>query len=387
MAIYLPSLFYNTGMAKGGMMTKLILAKFIMTTLIASGVGYGFHRLRVPAGLLVGSLIGAAVLNIVLGVAWMPTEAKWLAQILAGTFIASSLDGGAMRRMPKLIRPALLIVFGMLVVNVVTGVLVYWLTPLDLITSLMGTVPGGMSDVPLISADLGADLPIVATMQFSRLLVAVGIYPSFIRWWEAKRRSSLRPHGVEPFDPSTASHATSHRQKSTFSKGPVDHLRVLYTLGVAIFAGGIGKDMGIPAGALVFSMMTILSIRFFGIEVSMPKYLKRIAQILSGAYVGSVFGVGDFSEMAYLIGPIAISNTGYLILCVTMGHLLSKRFGMPLSEAMLATTPGGSSDMVLIASEMGVDSREVLVFQMMRLMMVVALFPIIIKIIVDMTGL
>lgn len=369
------------------------MTKFLLTTAIASGLGYGFYRLRIPAGLLVGSLVGAALLNILLGIAWMPLEAKWLAQVLAGTFIAASLDGAALRRIPHLIRPGLMIVFGMLLVNLLTGFLVFWLTPLDLMTSLMGTVPGGMSDVPLISADLGADLPKVATMQFSRLLVAVGLYPTFIRFW-SRRRSSVGNQVVKE-KPTEKSKEKSNEKSVVTSKEtlkdkltkPASNWCVVYTLGVAIFAGGIGKDLGVPAGALVFSMVTILAVRFLGIEVAMPKYLKRIAQILSGAYVGSVFGVQDLAEMSHLVGPIVISNMGYLMLCIMMGRWLSHHFNMPLSEAMLATTPGGSSDMVLIASEMGVDSREVLVFQMMRLMMVVALFPFVLKIIVDMTGL
>ena len=347
------------------------MTKFLLTALVATGFGFGCLRLRVPAGLLVGSLIGAAALNMVLGVAWMPNEAKWFAQIMAGTFIACSLDGEAMKRIPKLVRPGILIVCGMLITNLISGFIVFWTTPIDLVTALMGTVPGGMSDVPLISADMGADLPKVATMQFSRLLVAVGIYPIFIRLWVAKKDQP---------------HTKKYKDQYTEVKNSRHKLLTIYTLAVAIFSGSIGKSIGIPAGALVFSMLTILALRVLGVEVYMPKYLKRVAQILSGAYVGSVFGLTDLMEMRYLIGPIIISNVSYLVLCVIMGNILAKRFEMPLSEAMLATTPGGSSDMVLIASEMGVDSREVLVFQMLRLMAVVTLFPIIIRTIVQLVS-
>lgn len=347
------------------------MPKFMMTALIASSMGYGFYRMRVPAGLLVGSLIGAALYNIFTGVAWMPSEAKVIAQIMAGTFIACSLDGNALRRMPHLMRPGLMIVFGMLIVNLVTGFLVFFLTPLDLITALMGTVPGGMSDVPLISADLGADLPKVAVMQFSRLLVAVGIYPSFIKLWHAK---------------DSKNQVNQPKQVTASKEQPCPLHLVIFTMVVAILAGFVGKDMGVPAGPLVFSMLAILALRFLGFKVCMPKNLKRLAQILSGAYIGSAVGVSDLIEMRHLLAPILISNLGYLILCVLMGHWLVKQFDMPLSEAMLATTPGGSSDMVLIASELGVDSREVLVFQMMRLMMVVTIFPVIIKIIVNIFG-
>ena len=41
-------------------------------------------------------------------------------------------------------------------------------------------LPGGISDIPMIAADLGADPSVVVTMQFIRLVLGIGCFPLMI---------------------------------------------------------------------------------------------------------------------------------------------------------------------------------------------------------------
>ena len=45
----------------------------------------------------------------------------------------------------------------LLLVNLVLGFLIWLCSPLDMLTAMLCAVPGGMSDTPIIAADLGAD--------------------------------------------------------------------------------------------------------------------------------------------------------------------------------------------------------------------------------------
>ena len=49
--------------------------------------------------------------------------------------------------------------------------------------------------------------------------------------------------------------------------------------------------------------------------------------------------------------------------------------GSVMPETMLAATPAGASDMALISADIGVNSRELVELQVIRLVVVVSLFP------------
>ena len=55
---------------------------------------------------------------------------------------------------------------GMLCLNLIMGFVIHKVTDLDWITSFMCAVPGGMSDTPIIAADMGGNGGKVAVMQF-----------------------------------------------------------------------------------------------------------------------------------------------------------------------------------------------------------------------------
>ena len=111
-------------------------------------------------------------------------------------------------------------------------------------------------------------------------------------------------------------------------------------------------------------------------------WAKKLAQVLSGTYIGCSIGYDDVLELRFLIMPAVLLVVGYFIACFIVGKVLSRYFRMSLKEAMLAATPAGASDMALISSDLGVQSTDLMVLQIIRLVIVVSLFPQIINLIV-----
>ena len=68
----------------------------------------------------------------------------------------------------------------LLAVNLLTGLLIWRISPLDPLTAMLSCVPGGMSDTPIIAADMGADAGKVAILQFVRMSAGIGVFPSLI---------------------------------------------------------------------------------------------------------------------------------------------------------------------------------------------------------------
>ena len=352
------------------------MVNFLLTLAVGFALGYAFYRLKVPGGMMVGSIFGVALLNIFWGISYMPSYAKYGAQIVVGAFIGCSVEKSDIQRLKYLIKPALVVLTAFLILNITLGFAIYFISPLSLITSLMSTIPGGLSDIPLISADMGADPPKVAALQFIRMLVGIGLFPTLISIIARRenKKATLEESVI----------LISPKEQVI----PENHTPTVFvlTMVVAFAAGILGKILNIPAGTLLFSMIGVICFKLVLNKSYMPLWVKRFAQVLSGAYIGCFMGYSDVVELKYLLLPALLLSLGYFATCIIVGKVLSKYFGMSLKEAMLVATPAGASDMALISSDLGVQSTDLVVLQIIRLIVVVSVFPQIIHLIVTLVN-
>lgn len=345
----------------------------ILLTLAASGTfGYLLLKMKVPGGMIIGGIIGSGALNILTGHAFMPAEAKLLAQIVAGAFIGLTMGKSDFKRLKNLAGPIFTLLTGYMILNIVMGYLIYLFSPLDFVTALMSAVPGGISDIPIISEDMGADTSKVAIMQFARLVAGIGIFPSMIGLITRNKQDECEPHAV-PVKAEAACTGSSYKQ-------------LFATIAVAVLFGFLGKCSGVPAGALLFSLIGVMILNISKVGAWLPKNFRRFAQILSGAYIGSGMVMNDLLELKYLGFPVLILISGYFLGCIIMGYIMHKRYNYTLKEAMLAATPAGASDMALISADLGIKNTDVIYLQIIRLIFVVSAFPQLINFIVMLNG-
>lgn len=347
------------------------MLELLLTLCVGGATGFVFFKLKFPGGMIVGSIVGVSLLNIWTGHALMPANARLAAQIVAGAYIGVTVDKNDLKRLKHILGPAVTLLSGMLALNLFSGYLIYLFSPLDLVTSLMAAVPGGMSDTPIISAEMGADASKVAVLQFVRLVAGIGIFPGMIGLIARKHQEDTSPVILK-----TEGKKSVGRLKKDFLK----------TMTVAVIFGIIGKQTGIPAGALLFSLLSVMVFNLTTSGAWLPKWLKRVAQILSGAYIGSSVEYADVLEIKYLAVPAVILVLGYVVLCILLGYFIHKKFKLSLRESMLAVTPAGATDMALIASDLGIQSTDVVVLQIVRLVFVITVFPQIIRLIVFLAG-
>ncbi len=343
----------------------------IITLLVGGVAGFAFYKLKFPGGMIVGSIIGVSSLSILTGSAYMPAGARLAAQVVAGAFIGVSVSKEDLRRLKSLAGPATALLLGMLALNLTSGYLIYLFSPLDLMTSLMSAVPGGMSDTPIISAEMGADASKVAVLQFVRLLAGIGLFPVMIGFIARKHHEDTSP---VPYT------------KPVRSAGRRLNGEIFLTMGIALIFGIIGKRTGIPAGALLFSLLSVLTLKLTTSIGWLPSWIKRLAQVLSGAYIGSSVEYADVLEIRYLAVPAIILVVGYIVLCIFLGYFIHKKFNLSFRESMLSVTPAGATDMALIASDLGIQSSDVIVLQIVRLVVVISVFPQLINLIVIFAG-
>ncbi|MEL7647227.1 MAG: AbrB family transcriptional regulator [Sedimentibacter sp.] len=343
------------------------MINFLLTITAGTAAGYVLSKFKVPGGMMIGSIAGAAALNIATGMAYMPYVGRLAAQIIAGAFIGVGLEKSDLARLKTIYKPASALLLGMLILNIISGFLIYRSSSLDLTTSLMSAVPGGISDIPIISEEMGADSASVALLQFVRLVFGLGVFPSMISKvsnWKMFRQKSQ----------------TEIYKRTVSNDNSAKHM--LLTLAVAGVFGTIGKISGMPSAALVFSMVSVIIFKLTTGKACMPRSMRRFAQVLAGCYIGSSFTMNDAMELKNLVVPSLILLAGYFGACFIIGNILNKKYSIPIDEAMLATTPAGASDMALISAEIGIESSDVIVLQIIRMISAVSVFPQVIRLIV-----
>ncbi|MDF3005065.1 MAG: Membrane protein AbrB duplication [Oscillospiraceae bacterium] len=337
---------------------------FLLTLIAASLVGGIFYKIRIPGGILVGAVVGILLLNFTFGNAFMPNEAKIAAQIVSGAFIGVGISREEIKQFRRLFKPLIILIGCMLVLNLTLGTVIYRISDMDLMTAMFCAVPGGMSNIPIIAAEMGADSTQVAVMQFIRMCAGIGIFPSVIKYFAKNYEKVSKPAAKE--------------QKTIYS-----HYGFLAAAAAAMVGGLIGEISNIPAGALLFSLVATIVAKQLFPACMLPGWIKRLAQILAGAYIGTGITPKDIPKMKELLLPVVIMLAAYMLACIIIAKILNRYTMLTTSEGMLAATPAGASDMALISADIGISSPDVIILQIGRMLSAVLIFPNVVRFIVS----
>ena len=154
---------------------------FLLTLAVAAAGGLIGYKLKLPVGGMVGSMIAVIIFNVATEKAVFYSELRIVLQIFSGAMIGSQIGREDLLEMKKIIYPTALLLVSMVLLNLTFGTLMYVLSDLDLATALFASSPGGVSDMAIISADLGANPAYVAIIQLCRLLTIFIFMPPIFR--------------------------------------------------------------------------------------------------------------------------------------------------------------------------------------------------------------
>lgn len=333
------------------------LLDLLGTLLFAGVIGYLLTRLKVPGGMMVGAVIGSCAYNLLTGSAQLDPGFKTVAQIIAGAFIGSGVRREELKHMKSMLKAAGIVIGSLFLINAVTGLIIYAISPLDLLTSFMATTPGGVSDIPIIAADLGADAPKVLVLQLVRMIVGIGVFPSLIG-----RLTKPETHEA------TAKASLKARSKA-------DLPNTLLTLLAAALFGLAGRASPVPGGTMAFATLGSILFKLLYPKACLPTAVRKTAQCMSGAYVGAGIGIAQLIELKYLALPAVVLVVAYALGAVMISSLLVRSGAFTRREALLAATPAGASDMALISADLGIHNIKLILLQVMRLIIVITIFP------------
>ncbi len=350
-------------------MIQNILATFavaIVGALIAK-------KLKFPIPYMLGPMFLVAIVNVGTDFLYMPNEIKIITQAITGTYIAKGIKDSDLLGFKKLFVPIVILIGSFLIFTTIMGLTLHHLFGFDYPTAFLVAVPGGVVDMSLISYDLNANPSIVSVMQSSRLIFVLSTFPIMIK--TLSKNAKLKVGRVIP---------AKIQKESTFKINKVKiqdnkKIRILSTLVIGLIAGYLGYLTGLPAGALSVSLIVVTFLNVKTDLIDLPITFRQIAQVAAGSLIGSGINRGDLAEMSGILVPIIFVLVGYIIASFVISYLISRFSEIDFISAMFASSPGGASDMALIASEINSDAPKIAVIQVFRLVLVIILFPLYVK--------
>lgn len=340
-------------------MTARFLFRTLATLAVALAAALLFRHFHLPLPWMTGPLLvtaGASLLGAPTQ-SWNPLRnaAQWLIGTALGLYFTAEVGALVVRlwwAVGLAIAWALLLgwLFGLWLDRSLAGRLAES-GPTRRATSYFAGAVGGASEMTLLAEQAGGRTDLVAAAHSLRMLIVTVAIP-FGFGFLGLQGSDLTPPGT--------------RQVTAAG---------LALLAAATFAGALlmSRVRGTNPwfiGALGVAMGLTLS----GVELSaLPGWAVNAAQLVIGVSLGVRFRAEFVHTAPRWLGAVAVGTAAMIGLSGLFALVLSGLAGLPAWTLVLATSPGGISEMAITAKVLGLGVPVVTAFQVCRLVAVLLL--------------
>lgn len=353
------------------------LLKDLWFIAISAAGGFILSLTGISIGWMIGTLIVACCLAMIRP-AWLmmaPDQKginrRWLAlgQMILGIELGQKLNLSVL----SVLKDHWFSVGVMLILSILLAMLsgyVLWrFSKTDMMTSFVGTAPGGLSAMPSIAQEVGANTAIVSLVQMIRVLLVVLSIPFLVILIYTKQDRSV-----------SAAAETLSSATADFRLAPV-----LWTAVLILAAWGAckaAKYLKFPAPWLLGSMLGVALVHVGGAAVMghdmtawWPSQANHVSQVFLGATIGSKMYKSMFSGVSRIIIVGFVSSVGLIAAMFLSAVIVSKLTGISLITSVLAFAPGGIAEMATTSVTLHADSTFVVAVQVIRVILVIALLP------------
>lgn len=219
---------------------------------------------------------------------------------------------------------------------------------------IWGSSPGAASAMVVMAEEFGADVRLVAFMQYLRVLCVALTAAMIAHFVGAEGAPRPDTHWFAIPDP------------------------LRFGESVALIGGGmlLGKLLRVPSGALLMPLLIGAVLRGFGlIELELPPPLLLVAFAIIGWVVGLRFTGEILRTVAAKLPHMLAAILSLMGFCAVIAWGLTRILGIDMLTAYLATSPGGADSIAIIAASTHVDLGFVLALQTVRLIIVIVVGP------------
>lgn len=230
----------------------------------------------------------------------------------------------------------------------------------DPVTAFYAAMPGGLNEMLLLGEEAGGDGRRIALAHAARVLLVIMCVALYFGLVLGVRAG---PGGGTWVGLSAL---------SVFDYA---------ALGLCAIVGvPFGKLLRLPA-AQVFGPMILSGIAHVAgwVTVPPPTLMIIAAQVVIGTVIGGRFVGATFAQVRTDLTLALCSTVSMLIVAVAFAEVIALTVAMPLSQAFLAFSPGGLTEMSLLTLAIDQDVAFVSVTHIVRISMVIGAAPLLFK--------
>ena len=346
----------------------------LITLLVGAFGGFVFLRIKIPAGAVIGAMIFVIILSALTGKSYIPNSMILFSRMIVGTILGCRISLSNIKSLKNIFAPILFFTFFIIFLSMIAGLIIFRVSDLDQATAFFGSSPGGLADMSLISAEFGANMSKVAILQFVRIIACMVVIPFLVTknlrgkvGQDQKREVNIK----EDF--------TSHNKNGNL-RTQITHFVIAVIIG--LIGGTLGLLLSIPSGALIGAFILVTAFNIFCFRLYIPLKIRRGIQVLLGSVIGSGMTLQDVLGLKNIVIPATMVAIFLLIIGFLMGISLNKIWHIDLNTAIIATAPGGLTEMSLIAPEFGADLSIVMSLHFVRMISIIIIYPLVIKLII-----
>ncbi|KON88371.1 AbrB family transcriptional regulator [Sporosarcina globispora] len=336
-------------------MKKNLLITFI-TAVFGSVL---FTLLHIPVAFLLGAMtavmIGSRLSKIPF---YWPAGLRDAGIIIVGYSIGLSFTQEAVLLILQKLPFILLVTVCMILFSAISALIIAKLTGIDYPTVLIGSIPGGLSQMILLAEEVkGINITVVTFMQVARLTMIIFIVPVLVfgPWLNAPSGPGFE--AAEPF------------WKDLFPS-------ILLFAFVSFIGIILSKRLKLPTPYLLGPIMGTAALVISGVNgPELPTAVLDISQLLIGAHIGMMMKPEKLSNKTKTMSLAALSALLLIAGSVILSFLIMHLFHFSPATSFLSLAPGGMDQMAIIAHETGANLAIVTGYQLFRLFFIFFVVP------------
>lgn len=322
------------------------ILKLALALLIGTAGGWIFSRLNLPLPWMLGPMLACGLASL----ARLPVSAHRAIRppmtVVIGIMLGAKFTPESVSRLGEWIVPLLCLPLFLVLCGAACIAYFRKAGKLDAATAYFSGMPGGVVDMVIAGSARGADERTVALIQAARIFLVVMTLPFII---QVMAGPIIRPvPGAE----------------TAFAITPDE---TAWFLGVAGLGGLAAYFLPIQASYLLAPMAISAAVHLAGwSDFVPPALLVNGAQIVLGTTIGCRFAGVPVKEILRVM-LLSIGSTAILLaITIAFGFALPPLSGVDPAQIVLAYSPGGFSEMSLIALTLHMEVAFVVVHHAIR---------------------
>lgn len=336
----------------------------LKTFLIAATGGTLFFWFHFPLAWMLGPLSA-----VVIGAQYrkqklhFPLSIRNAALVVLGYVIGKSFTAEAAAQIVAQLPVMFLVTSLILLLSMLLGYFTHRQTGISFTTGMLGSVPGGFSQMVIMSEEIpDADVSVVSFMHTVRLLSVLFVVPY------------LATQAAGSLGTVSASVAAAPGPVLIWTAIPMDAFPLL---GLSLLSALICNKLSLPTPFLMGPILGAALASMNGVSCpTLPLWLTILCQIAVGAYMGVKIELANLSNWRVLTVYTVFGVVAVIVASLGIAFMLSHYYGYSDVTSFLSMAPGGIAEMSVTGIALGADLSVIASYQIFRLFFILLLTPV-----------